>query len=447
MVDSLLATTTPSGRTALGTAPQRSHDLVAGTVAQRLTPRHAALFAEPVAGATGDVTDWYATVPGRARPLADLTGDAQAAVLADLDRLRAEIAAEAAAIEAAAPRDPQAQRLAEALRNALQVPSEDCIHAVEAADGGPPQPVLVMWAWTDTRLAPVRGVLSGTDARAPAHAPPLPAMAQPAVAPRATAAAPWLWGLVAAGWVLLAVLSGAILWLMIPACGLSGSFLPRHCPTPPAAVSIAEAETAVLEDEVAQLIRALADADRACQPLPPPPPPPPPPPAPPPLAPPPAPVPEPVPEPVPLPEPIGLPPPAPPPPASEIDRRLDAAGAGRGRLTVSLAWNSRSDLDLHVTCPDGATVNFQRRRACGGVLDVDANAGQRRSNTPVENVFFANPAAGRYGLRVHLYASATGGRPEPFEVQVRDGARVEVLRGTVAPGRPTWTAAWRTGQR
>jgi hypothetical protein len=429
MFEALLATTTPSGRAGLGTAPQRSHDLVAGTVGRRLSPRHAALFAEPVAGTAGDVTDWYATVPGRARPLADLPDTDRVAVLAELDRLRADIAAMADVIasEGGAAGAAASQRLAEALRNALVVPGEDCIHAVETADG-PPQPVLVMWGWTDGRVAPVRGALAGADPRTRPVASPPPAAAAPFVS-GTSVAAPWLWGLVAAGWVLLALLSGAILWLMIPACGLSPSFLPRHCPEPPLISSIAEAETAVLEDEVAQLIRALADADRACQPLPPPPPPPPP-------------------EPEPQPEPILLPPPdaLPTPPRSEIDRRLDEAGAQRGQLTVSLAWNSRSDLDLHVTCPNGAIVSFRRRQACGGVLDVDANAGGRRSNTPVENVFFASPMAGRYRLRVHLYSSATGGSPEPFEVQVRDGARVEVLRGTVTAQRPDWTADWRTGR-
>jgi hypothetical protein len=429
MFESLLATTSPSGRIALGTAPQRSHDLVAGTVARRLSSRHAALFAEPVAGAAGDMTDWYATVPGEARPLSDLPEDERTAALTELNRLRADIAAEADAIVAGSKGDAEAQRLAEALRNALSVPGEDCIHVVEAGDGLP-QPVMVMWAWSDGRVAPVRGALTGTDLRAPPQAPPA-AVTTPLAADRG-GAAPGLWGLVAAGWVLLALLSGAILWLMIPACGLSPSFLPRHCPMPPAVASIAETETAVLEDEVAQLIRVLADADRACQPLPPPPPPPPP-------------EPEPEPEPILLPSPDALP--VQPPPRSEIDRRLDEAGAQRGQLTISLAWNSRSDLDLHVGCPNGATVSFRRRQACGGTLDVDANASHPRSNTPVENVFFADPAAGRYGLRVHLYSSATGGRPEPFEVQVRDGARVEVLRGTVTPGRPNWTADWRTGQR
>jgi uncharacterized protein YfaP (DUF2135 family) len=138
-----------------------------------------------------------------------------------------------------------------------------------------------------------------------------------------------------------------------------------------------------------------------------------------------------------LPAPEPAPEPAPP---SEIDRRLDDAGAVRGALTFSLAWNSESDLDLHITCPDGGRIFFGTRAACGGVLDIDMNAGPGRTTAPVENTYFADPGPGVYGIGVRLFRSATGGAPEPFQVQVRDGDRVMVLQGTVAPGSPDWAA-------
>jgi hypothetical protein len=289
--------------------------------------------------------------------------------------------------------------------------------------------VLVNWAWESDALTAVRGNLGGTDLRAvakPAAAAGAPAAAaEPAArdgggtgtAPRPGAGVGALWGLFGLGWLLLAGMIAAILWLLVPACGLRPAFLPSFCPAPEAEVPAALAETRVLEDEIARLLLTLADADRACQP--PPPPPPPPPPA--------------------APAPTALPP-VPVPQQSEIDRRLNAAGAQRGLLQFSLAWNSRSDLDLHVTCPNGRTINYRSRANCGGRLDVDMNAGAGRSSSPVENVYFDAPGAGRYRLRVNLFGSANRGAPEPFELQIRDGDRVQVLRGTVRPGSPDWTA-------
>ena len=233
-----------------------------------------------------------------------------------------------------------------------------------------------------------------------------------------------LWALWWAGWLILALMTAAILWLMIPACGLRGAFLPSFCPVPAAAGPVLPSETARIEDEIARLLLRIADADRACQPQP---------------------VPVLLPPPVVLPDLPDLPdlpaaPPVAPEPPTDIDRRLDDAGAVRGELTFSLAWNSESDLDLHVTCPDGGRIFYGMRRACGGVLDIDMNAGGARTTVPVENTYFADPAPGVYGIGVRLFRSATGGAPEPFQVQVRDGDRVIVLQGTVAPGSPDWVA-------
>jgi hypothetical protein len=419
MFEAFLVTTSTEGLRALGSAPQRSFELVTGTIRTRLGPRHAALFAEPVATRFGDRFDWYAPIAGKAWRLTDLPDADAAQVRAARDALAADIRALAAGIASSGA--PDDLRLAEALTNALVVPDDAHVWAVEGPEG--PQPVLVQWAWEGDALAVVGGALGGPDPR------PRPAMI-PAEGPVAAATGPGglspslLWGLWGLGWLILGLMAATILWLMIPACGLRGGFLPSFCPDPVALGPVLPSETLRIEDEIARLELRIADADRACQPQP-------------------APVAEPpLPPPVFVPEPPAVPaPPAPEPaPPTEIDRRLEDAGAERGQLTVSLAWNSESDLDLHVICPDGGHIFFGTRAACGGVLDIDMNAGPQRTTAPVENTYFAAPAPGVYGIGVRLFRSATGGAPEPFQLQVRDGDRVMVLNGTVSAAAPDWAA-------
>ncbi|MBL3580564.1 hypothetical protein [Rhodovulum visakhapatnamense] len=123
MFEALIVTTSSAGLTALGSREQRSYELIADTVRDRLGPDHAALFAEPVATEQGDRYDWYAPVPGRVRRLDALIPEERGALLQRLEALRADIGA--LADEIGAEGSPAAERLSEALRNALQVPGED----------------------------------------------------------------------------------------------------------------------------------------------------------------------------------------------------------------------------------------------------------------------------------------------------------------------------------
>ncbi|MDP6233901.1 MAG: hypothetical protein QF839_06960 [Candidatus Poseidoniaceae archaeon] len=89
---------------------------------------------------------------------------------------------------------------------------------------------------------------------------------------------------------------------------------------------------------------------------------------------------------------------------STISDRVEREGGATGAVQISLAWEDRNDLDLHVFAPSGERIYFnQRRSGCGGELDVDMNA-RPTSSTPVENVVWKkDPPSGTYRVGVHFY--------------------------------------------
>lgn len=417
MSEALITNGSIEGLSPLGTPPQRSFELISGTVRARLSEEHAALFAEPVSTQFGDRFDWYAAVEGKSRPLAELPDEEQAAVLARIEKLSADI--HAVAQEYSSSDLAEEQRLGEALENALRYPGPDRVYVVETAPGEL-QPVLVNWAWVGDTQTTVTGKLSAVDTRPPPK--PVPSVASPPrVAPTAAATAAerggprtipmWLFWL---GWLILALLLAAILWLMVPACGLRAPFFISNCPAN-AEASPEARRNAELQNQIAALEREIGVMDRACQP-----------------------------------DPLrqtAIPPfpgATPPEALPDIDARRERAGAELGDLTITLAWDNADDMDLYVTCPAGVTVWHQQRIACNGQLDVDSNVGAPVPQ-PVENAFFTDPLAGTYTVRVNLYASRTGGGDAPFTLQVRAGDRVENLTGIVSGQSRDWTYSFTFG--
>lgn len=368
MYQSLLATTSTEGLQPLGTPAQRSFELVSGAVRARLSDDHAAIFAEPVAAQHGEAIDWHSPREGRALTLDELDEPESAALKTTLGRIVADIRAEAETLlTAAAPND---QRLGEALLNALEIPGEDMIRAIRDPSGAL-HPVLLHWAWLRDEQRAVRGVLSAMVARpaAPAAAPQ----------PDRQNSASNLWWLLLLGWLLLAALLGAILWLLIRPCGIWGSG-PDFCPVPQARIEAALTETRVAQDEVAALERELALLDRGCQPT------------------------------IPV-----LP--AVPGGPSEPERKaaLDRArtrGVTPGQLTFLLEWQGKADIDLTVTCPagDGAA-------GCGDTSALPADA---TTEQPLEAVTFDQARAGLYKVTAHL-AEGKGEIPVTLHMFRQDG--------------------------
>jgi hypothetical protein len=119
------------------------------------------------------------------------------------------------------------------------------------------------------------------------------------------------------------------------------------------------------------------------------------------------------------------------PSAKETEERGERAQAKEGKLDVTLAWNGREDLDLHVFC-SGGEIWANNRNACGGVLDVDRNSiRDAREDHPVEHVtWVTDPPPGDYRISVALYDRyELPARDVPFTVVVRDGNDRKVFNG------------------
>lgn len=421
MSDAFITATSSEGLQALGSAAQRSWELVTGTLRDRLGPEAAALFAEPVAARHGATTEWYAAAPGVPVALRDLP-PAEAAVLREaLAGLVGQITA--LADNLAVQGTEESFWLAEALRNALQVPDDGAVWALRGPDGGL-APLLVNWGRVPDDSRAVRGVLSALTPRAqaphpaPARAPDTAlAEAAPRTAPGAAAAAAVGTGgglawLLALGWLLLALMIGFALWLLIAPCGLRPGFA---SPCRPEAVSATAASADALGAEIAVLQAALADRELACLvdhrraaflDL------------------------------APRPE-------APVDAAiADLDRRLADRGAGQGgALTISLVWSGRDDLDISLRCPGGGEIDWRRRpNNCGGALDVDANYPTTSAvDDPVENVTFPALIPGRYSIRVRRPADRAPAGPQSFAVVVRQtGKPDQRFEGQMSQTTPQW---------
>ena len=75
---------------------------------------------------------------------------------------------------------------------------------------------------------------------------------------------------------------------------------------------------------------------------------------------------------------------------------------GDGDLKLTLLWDFKADIDIHVQQPNGTMINFMRKSDphTGGFLDVDNLVGGRGS---AENIYWENPPAGTYKVWVNYY--------------------------------------------
>jgi len=122
----------------------------------------------------------------------------------------------------------------------------------------------------------------------------------------------------------------------------------------------------------------------------------------------------------------------------EFAKRLSATGAATGEITATLLWNSNADLDLVVYCPSGRMLDYQNPQACGGTLDVDANAARDSlSDRPVENVFWpagqAEPGTYRIVVRYAPRKDEQRPQPTPFQIRLIRDRQEKVFKSTASP--------------
>lgn len=126
--------------------------------------------------------------------------------------------------------------------------------------------------------------------------------------------------------------------------------------------------------------------------------------------------------------------------ADDLDERLHREGAKAGDITISLAWNTFDDLDLHVLLPSGEELSFMNKNASRGgtaCLDVDMNVGGGGSEEPVENVFLGDldsrieAPLGMYKVVVQNYAYHTRDRNAsiPWKIVVAMNGSKQIYTG------------------
>ena len=120
---------------------------------------------------------------------------------------------------------------------------------------------------------------------------------------------------------------------------------------------------------------------------------------------------------------------------TEMSARLRTAGADSGDLRVSLLWDNRNDVDLHVVEPSGEHVFYGNRvsRRSGGMLDVDMNV-NGQTTKPVENVFWPKGAVphGRIRVYIQLYGyHDPRGQDTNYTVEIYDRGEITRYDGVI----------------
>jgi len=128
----------------------------------------------------------------------------------------------------------------------------------------------------------------------------------------------------------------------------------------------------------------------------------------------------------------------------DFDLRLKKQKAKSGDVQVSLGWNNKNDLDLHVITPAGEHIFYGHRQSkCNGMLDVDMNVVYgSASSRPIENVFWptGQAPAGRYKIYVNHYRNhgALDTRdPTYFTVRLLVHGKIKQFNGAVVWNNPS----------
>ncbi len=91
---------------------------------------------------------------------------------------------------------------------------------------------------------------------------------------------------------------------------------------------------------------------------------------------------------------------------------LQANETGTGDVKVSISWDTATDVDLHVTDPNGVTTYYSNRTpGNGSTLDLDSNAGCSIDGVNNENIFWSTGTAvpGEYTVKINMWSDCDKG--------------------------------------
>lgn len=390
------------------------HGQMVAVVRQRLGPEHAALFAEPTRMGAGSGSDiaWYAEGDVEPKPLLSLPEDVAARVRQRLERLKADIVSLA---ETLGKQGEASQDLASLLRAAVVAAGDSAVWVAGE------QPILVDWgrraAVADDVVAPAAGaIIAAREQADPVRAAPAAPSGggrAPPSGPAASAGAGGSPGAAGARnmaglalWLLFAVLLAMLAGRLLQACGVGGpgwpaslrNLFPQYCTAGGKVDPVTNDAIASLEAQARAAELALARKIAACEVS------------------------------CPAPPQRAAAPPSLLPIQEEITRRLPSTVERGKHLEITLTWEGSSDLDLYVSCPGGAIINYRNHEACGGKLVADLN---RDGGTPqsraVEHIIWADgpPAPGAYRVGVAMFNRYGDARASiPYHVAIWRNGRV-----------------------
>jgi hypothetical protein len=128
----------------------------------------------------------------------------------------------------------------------------------------------------------------------------------------------------------------------------------------------------------------------------------------------------------------------------ELKRRLKKYGAKTGDIQISLSWDTKDDLDLHVLIrPYMSHICwYSKLDGYGGELDIDMNADPDfLTDEPIENVYWIknnkHKRGSRYTVSVNLYRQWTNNKSIKALVVLKQGSKTQQKHITISGNNPT----------
>jgi hypothetical protein len=107
---------------------------------------------------------------------------------------------------------------------------------------------------------------------------------------------------------------------------------------------------------------------------------------------------------------------------------------GTGSISIALAWDTPTDVDLHCQTPTGTDIYYGNLSDDGGQLDLDSNPACRIDGRNQEHIVFGSDApAGTYIVRVD-YWSDCNNQPANWTVTTTVCGDTQTFSGHFAPG-------------